>query len=54
MGCSCNKPKPKPTPSGLTQEFSLRHSDGRTETFGSRLERDAAQARERHGVSSRV
>lgn len=53
--CNCNKPKPaaRPRPytgtsgtsGSATQSFSLVLRDGSTQTFGSRLEADAANAR---------
>ena len=48
MGCNCgNKPKPQGSkPKGMTQAFALQDpKTGKTETFGSRLERDAEMAR---------
>jgi hypothetical protein len=68
MGCNCGKnrrqqavakpvtpppqPPAQPTASGATQRFSLLEDSGRTQTFGSRLEADAARAR--HGGSISV
>lgn len=46
-GCGCSKPKPKPgsgSSDGKTQSFALIQG-GRTQTFGSALERDAAWVR---------
>lgn len=54
MGCNCNKRKAAAQPrryntdgtsGSATQTFSLVFKDGRKESFGSRLEADAANAR---------
>lgn len=37
--------RPTPPPSGETQTFTLSTSDGRTQTFGSRLEAEAERIR---------
>lgn len=51
MGCNCNKPKPKPpTNAAQRQEFTLT-AGGHTQTFGSRLERDAAVVRSRRSLT---
>lgn len=55
MPCNCgrnrkkktaaSKPAEKPKDQGKTQQFELRTATGRTMTFGSRLEADAANTR---------
>ena len=57
MGCNCGKnkkplgtkaPTPPPDPKGstkTTQTFALDTPDGATQTFGSRLEAEAARVR---------
>ena len=47
--CNCNKPKPKPSSSG-SKSFAMTDTNGKTQTFGSQLERDAAVIRASGGI----
>lgn len=47
--CNCGKPKPKPA-SGGKASFTLQDTSGRVQTFGSRLEAQAANVREQQGT----
>lgn len=44
-GCNCGKPKPRPGASGGSKAPFALTTQGHTQTFGSRLERDAAWVR---------
>lgn len=44
-GCNCGSSKPKPRPGGKEQSFVLTGTNGRTQSFGSRLEAQAANVR---------
>lgn len=46
MGCNCGKPQPQPGPNtGSKPKFAL-ETNGRTQTFGSQLEAQAANVRQ--------
>lgn len=51
MGCNCGKKKiTSPTMVTSTSKFTLLRKDGTQETFGSRLEAEAARARSGGGA----
>jgi len=53
MACNCNKKKTPPTgaiTASATQSFVLTTRDGKTETFASRLEANAARVRRGGGT----
>jgi hypothetical protein len=55
MGCNCGGKKPtstrttKPPTTGTTQQFTLTTTSGRVQSFGSRLEAEAARVRDGGG-----